>query len=208
MIPVLGIDPGKVEGGAVLLAADGKTALAAWHWIERRRKAGNVYVVREQWGDDLDSCDVSTLHHIGEGLRRITTSESGAFDLVVEALFVPRLPKSALAGRMSRQEVQTFMGKARSVHALAEAAALVYGPLTPYGAHLVRPLASAWRPLILGLPASVSSDVAEQTAIRVLSGRRPLISGLGELAKNPHVAEAAMIARFGWVKQRERLKVR
>ena len=71
----------------------------------------------------------------------------------------------------------------------------------------MRVVASAWRPLILGLPASVSSDVAEQTAIRVLSGRRPLISGLGELAKNPHVAEAAMIARFGWVKQRERLKV-
>lgn len=208
MIPVLGIDPGKVEGGAVLLASDGKTALAAWHWIERRRKAGNVYVVREQWGDDFDSCDVSTLHHIGEGLRRITTSESGAFDLVVEALFVPRLPGSALAGRMSRAEVQTFMGKARRVHALAEAAALVYGPCLAYASGPpLRVLASAWRPLILGLPASVSSDVAEQTAIRVLSGRRPLISGLGELASNPHVAEAAMIARFGWVKQRERLKV-
>ncbi|NRA03770.1 MAG: hypothetical protein HRU00_14320, partial [Myxococcales bacterium] len=162
MIPVLGIDPGKVEGGAVLLAADGKTALAAWHWIERRRKAGNVYAVTAIRGIRAQS-EKATLANVGEDIAYDlydTDEVRYPMCLVVEALFVPRLPKSALAGRMSRQEVQTFMGKARSVHALAEAAALVYGPLTPYAAHLLRPLASAWRPLILGLPASVSSDVA------------------------------------------------
>ena len=67
MIPVLGIDPGKVEGGAVLLAADGKTALAAWHWIERRRKAGNVYAVTAIRGIRAQS-EKATLANVGEDI--------------------------------------------------------------------------------------------------------------------------------------------
>ena len=208
MIPVIGIDPGKLEGAACLLAANGTEALAAWHWKLRKRKGGDVYEVAiqrgvvEDWDTQLD------LHRVGRRIRDdIGYVPCSVYALACEGLFVPRLPAAATRRALTAKEIHVFMGKARRVHALAEAAALVYGSCLPSASTVYRPLASEWRPLVLGLAANVSSDIAEATAIRMLSGRSPVVTGLGELAKNPHVAEATFIARAGWVKQREAIQL-
>jgi hypothetical protein len=50
------------------------------------------------------------------------------------------------------------------------------------------------------VPANCASSLAEEKAVELCTrARPPLAEGLGELAQDPHVAEAAAICRWGWL---------
>lgn len=199
MIPVLALDPG-LTGAAVLLSPDGKTVLCVWRWIQRKRVGGTVYVVTGRWvgvtgrrGVVEDGGELSTLHGVGEHIREIAAMASpGRYLCVVEGLFIPR--------RRKGENPKAFGGRVASTLTLAEATALVYGPLLPGSTALLRPKSSVWRPAILGLRPNVSSDIAERTAIALV---RATMTGLGDLGADPHVAEAAVMSRWGWVQQQQ-----
>jgi hypothetical protein len=180
----LAIDPGR-DGAAVLLAPDGRRAVLAWAWYQRKQAGAHVYDVEMvgPW-EGLQERRCRSLPSVGRELLH-GALEHGPFLLVVEGLFVPtyRAPEGALV--------------------LAEEAALVYSALIEEALSIERPLASEWRGEILGLGGNTSSAVAERAAIRACTQIRPLlVEGLGELATQPHVAEAACMARWGFLKQR------
>lgn len=221
LLPVVAIDPGH-EGACVVLAADGKTAVATFAWIRRKRKAGPVYVVdygRSDWDGKQVEFEFDDLNQVGRRIaREVNAPDSMATDshlLVVEGLFVPR-PSQAAALDLARPRRQQgfaggagakYLGQVARVLKLAEAGALVAGPLLSGAVSVERPTAGKWRPAILGLPANASSDDAEALAIRMMTAAKPpLVAGLGDLARNPHVAEAACIAKWGHVLLKERAK--
>ncbi len=194
MLPTLAIDPGAT-GGAVYLDADGRTVLGAWHWVRRKRKAGTVYVLRSVVvGHELPVVGYEHLGSVGLAMFDATAGTWPVL-LVCEGLFLPRPPAGATKAVMDRH-----MGQCRSVLTLAESAALVYGPNLTNASELLRPTAATWRPAVLGLPANASSDLAERMAIQLAGAT---MTGLGELGSDPHVAEAAAMARWGWVQQRQ-----
>lgn len=208
MSHVVAIDPGHT-GACVVLHENGRLGLLAFGWKKRQRKYGRVYVLTDSTGNKQT---LESLHEVGQciavALRHVLD-----YLLVVEGLFVPRPSPRAAAdlARPRRQQRRDgpgakYLGQVSSVFRLAEAGALVTGPLLSRAVGDVeRPLASKWRPAILGLPANCSSDESEALAIRMVTeARPPLVSGLGELGRNPHVAEAACQARFGHVLLRER----
>lgn len=190
--PTIGIDPGR-DGGAVVLAPDGRTALAAYRW--RRAKAVGFNVRHVRLGEPTPFVRLSCLSTIGAAIAR----ELGGREcvLAVEGLFVPRPAKGKKADAK-------YFGQVARVLTLGEYAGQVFGPVIPHAAVTFRPNAGEWRPAILGIPASSPSKFAEEHAITALTrARPPLVVGLGELAKDPHVAEAACIARFGWLKAKQ-----
>lgn len=185
MIPTLAIDPGH-DGAAVLY--DGRRALGRWAWKEVQRDN------QPAWWFDVGGHGAAepNLHCVGEALleqvQNIVGEGLGAYRLAVEGLFLN--PKEA------------YPGGGASLQELAWSAALVAGPLL-VGAEgeVYRPLASQWRPRILGVPGNASADAAAKAALRLVP---TLVPGLGVLAGNEHVCEAAAIARWAWVQQRER----
>lgn len=195
----LGIDPG-LEGGAVLLHPGGSVAVAAWRW--RRPKGRNpqgFYVQTIEGGLPLGGTPhrdgtrrVGTLHEVGELLRNRL---SGLVVLVLEGLFVPR--------RRGGQTMQAYHGRIRHVLTLAEAAAEVAGPVKARAVEVYRPTAAEWRPSVLGVARTASSDLSERVACQAMQASRPLVAGLGPLASDPHTAEAACMARWGWVQQQQ-----
>jgi len=191
MIPTLAIDPGAT-GGAVYLDADGRTVLGAWHWVRRKRKAGTVYVLRSVVvGHELPVVGYEHLGSVGLAMFDATAGTWPVL-LVCEGLFIPR--------RKRGEQEAKYTGRVRSTLELAESAALVYGPNLTNASELLRPTAAVWRPAVLGLPANASSDLAERMAIQLAGAT---MTGLGELGSDPHVAEAAAMARWGWVQQRQ-----
>lgn len=198
-LPVVAIDPGQT-GACVVLDGDGRMALAAWAWTLRKRKAGRVYSVEVVlFPGPPATYDAPSLHAIGDAVRPWAR---GRYLLVVEGLFVPK-PRPKQAHAMARGDYKAggdgwkYLGQVKRVLALAEAAALVSGPLLAGAEGIERPTASTWRPQVLGLKANASSKLSEDTAKLLLTTRPPLVSGLGELAENPHVAEAACMAAWG-----------
>ena len=121
-------------------------------------------------------------HDIGSALHwRVQGRGVARAVVVVEQLFVPRQASPA-----------TFLP-------LAEETGALVASLRPLGdGEVLRVLASQWRPAILGLRANVSSKAAEAAALAACRGG--LVRGAEEVA-DPHLAEAAMIARWGWVQQ-------
>jgi hypothetical protein len=188
--PIVGIDPGK-DGGAVVLAPDGRTALAAYRWRHSMRGWFNVRRVRRNQA--TPDARVSCLHSIGAAIA----AELGGREavLAVEGLFSPRPAKGKPADGK-------YLGQVARVIRLGEYAGQVFGPVQQYAAVTLRPSAGQWRPMVLGIAPNTESKKAEAAAILALTRvRPPLVVGLGELAKDPHVAEAACIARFGWLKK-------
>lgn len=112
------------------------------------------------------------------------------------------------ARSMSREEAAKFSGRCKSVIPLAEARGEVSGPLKASAIYIVEPLASAWRPAVLNLPANASSEVSIATIRALMRGRRPMFTGLGHLADVPHVLEACCIARYAYDLERQRLRER
>ena len=210
LLPVVAIDGGHV-GACVALDETGRRALFAYSWARRKRKGGTVYSLSTAEGA---LCDRTNLHQVGIEIRnQLDRLQIFRHLLVVEGLFVPR-PSSQAAADLARPRRQQrrdgpgakYLGQVSSVFKLAEAGALVTGPLLSRAVGDVeRPLASKWRPAILGLPANCSSDESEALAIRMVTeARPPLVSGLGDLGLNGHVAEAACQARWGHVLLKER----
>lgn len=183
-LPHIGIDPGKSSGGVVHLSPDGRRVLgwAAW-WRSGKRlrfesdhqRARSV----DRWQDVLV---------LLSRWRRLDH-----FRLTVEGLFiVPRRGTSSPA----------------SVLQLGESAGALLG-LFVDGAdgEVLRPRAmEEWRPLVLGLSKRTRASQAEAYAV----DRAPLLfewqGGFPALPKRAlgAVAEAACIARWGWVQHRQR----
>jgi hypothetical protein len=184
--PVLGVDPGNEAGAVVLLDPDGRTVRAAWTWRRLKRRLGDVWRLDDHLGGTLTCHD---LVEAAETIRRdlaLVLAELGAkqVDLVVEGLFV------AQGGKLNVQ----------SVLPLAESAGILLGCLAGLAAGAaLRPRASEWRPVVLGLGTNTPAAQAEAVAVRM---GLAAFDGLGELAQVGHVAEAAWMARWGWVQAR------
>lgn len=194
--PVLGVDPGA-EGGAVLLDVDGRTVLDWWLWRPRDRKdeARGWALWGHGWADWTEHVSLSELgDEIAEDVDR--QLEAGLVSLVVEGLFVPR-PRDGLTCWRGQRETEAYLGRVRSTLTLAENTAELMGPLRAAAVEIHRPKASTWRAAVLGLPRNVASDVAERTAIALC---RATLRGLEEV-EHPHLAEAACMAKWGWVQQ-------
>lgn len=190
--PVIGIDPGR-DGGAVWLAADGRTVLDAWRWRYSTKKGH--YNVRVAHGHRYT---VAALSEIGNHLaqRAIVAQLEGRPILCIEGFFVPRVPKG-------KKPDAKYYGQVARIVTLGEYAGQVYGPCNVYASEVLRPTAGVWRPMILGIPPNTDSKTAEGAAIVACTRiKPPLVRGLGELGTDPHVAEAACIARYGWLMQR------
>ena len=191
LLPIVSVDPGH-DGGAVVLEASGRHAVAAVRW--RRNPRG--YLVRDLAGP---SRKVPDLPSVGRVISRAIGPRR--FRLIVEGLFVPRPPKTLNAA--DRKAVDRYTGQVRHLLELAEAAALVYAQLVDERVEQFdRATAAVWRPAILGIPPNSPSKFAEEHAVRAVTKvRPPLVDGLAELATDPHVAEAACLARYGWTLQ-------
>lgn len=95
--------------------------------------------------------------------------------------------------------VEGLFGRGRGVQSPAEVAGLFIHAAAGSASDLTldawRPLASKWRPEVLGCPAATPSDrVDELTAEWCVH----MGLDLGELANNPHAREAACMAYYGW----------
>lgn len=194
---MLGCDPGRQSGAAVLLSASNEV-MAWWSWALMSRKAGDVW--RVTCFDPHGSCTVDAMWEVGNAIGRMWTAldQPGsevrhAATLVVEGLFVPRIKRG-------QRPVSP-----QSVIPLAEATGELIGGLrmTPS----LRPLANEWRPDQLGIPPRTPADAAEAIA-RDMAERPARQGGFtwpsearpGTKAELGALAEAAWIARFGWVR--------
>lgn len=174
---IVGIDPGH-NGGAVCLV-DG-VARHAWRWRRYGRKRPPSYVVSGEPGTRRLHCVIEGIVDLAETHRPHVIGIAS-----VEGLFVHR-------------------DRTNGVLELAETTGKVLGVLEAYVDTIVRPLASEWRPRVLGLRGNVASDLAESTAVAALNAKRGIVEGWtanipAELRRDPHVCEAACIARFAMV---------
>lgn len=190
MLPTLGVDPGRTSGAAVLLDADGRTVLAWWTWCLLRRKGGDAWrVTRKAPGEDLM---VDALWEVGRLVAIDVSRCLGEGDpvLVVEGLFVPRARRG---GRPVNPQ---------DVVPLAEATGELIGGLRMTPAY--RPLATEWRGLTLGLMARTPAADAEAYARKTAAAAFDWPKGTGPAteAERGALAEAAFIARYGWVQQK------
>jgi len=189
MTASLGIDPG-VTGGAVLLAPDGVTALQAWGWrrMGRSKKRAGRHCWRVMAPSGLET-EAPTLSAVGAWMAY--TCPVPTYVLTVEGLF----------------------GRGETLRILGESAGVLYSHLElgalndlserKAGTLEWRPRSRTWRSDILGISESqTGADGAEALALRTVP---TWCSGLGELATNGHVAEAACMARWGWLKNRARV---
>lgn len=178
-MPTIGIDPGHT-GGACLLGDAGRP-VACWAWRPLARKSGRVYRLDEAHGP---SQEASTIAGVGSLLNvavgELTHGET--LHLAVEGQYVDR----------------RRLGTVPTTLELARVAGWLSAGLVQRAASVVHPLASQWRPAVLGLSAYATSEASERAA---LLRWRTLWSG--DLADNPHVAEAA--AQASWAHQQARL---
>lgn len=177
---VLGVDPGH-SGGAVLLR-DGEHVERAWAWRRRSRKAGKIYELRSvgehSWRIEGE------FPRLADAMCWVLGDCPKPYDLVVEGLLPHR--KSS----------------AQSLISLGEATGVQVGVFTQGAQRLWRPVASEWRRR-LGL--GVGRAWSEPHAVAEAEARWGLFSGWDRPrnksaeALRGHVAEAAWMARFGWL---------
>lgn len=179
MSAVLAVDPGA-NGGAALV--DGERVLAWWAWTRLERKGGEVWRLRYQvpwasWG----AGELNFLN-LGDVARTIREQLDLEPALVVEGLFVPRAAQGI---------------NIQSHTALAESAGWLMGGLG-LGVPVARPLASVWRPAVLGLRPSTPADQAEAFAIKATRWADWPGDPVGRLslAELGAVAEARLIGRW------------
>lgn len=183
-LPTLGVDPGRT-GAACLLATDGRTVLRWWTWQHRVRKAGDVYVT-EGSSDHGAYTYLYSLHDVASAISdELDGVLPGSLRLVVEGLFVPR-------------------GRTNGVMSLGEITGELMGPLRVHAVgDVLRPTAGTWRPAVLGISPTTRAEPAEQEALRVV--RAGLVRGLEDVV-SPHLAEAACLARWGWMQQQTEVR--
>lgn len=175
MNPALGVDPGAHSGAAVLLAADGRRVLRWWSWIR---------VVRGL-----------RLRTVEDGQPSVAVLED---HLALADAFALAMPRSCLLS----VEGLFWKSDRPELHALFETTGALRIRLerASKGAAF-RPLASAWRPEILGIPATLSAEKAEAAAIRLARSRwqwerpGPLAAGAGPVEVGA-IAESAAIAAY------------
>jgi hypothetical protein len=190
MLHVIGVDPGQ-EGAAVLLAPDGRTVEAVWAWTYRDRKAPVFEVRQELPGLGVTELEVRFLHQLVMASTLPVLRKTGPYLLVGEELFV-------------------WEGHDCGFDTLAEVTGEVLGPLRSSAAGSARVLARKWRPVVLPRGWGRSSADAERAAHTVCRATMlGLDAWLGQRELEgrphpswPHVLEAALMARWGWLQQR------
>lgn len=194
MIPCLGVDPGSLDGAAVLLHEDRKTVLGWWVWTKLKRKGGDVFRVRAALTspfDDVQRC----LNKEGEVARFRDFQEAWVwwrypiYQLVIEGLFIGRRD-----GTIKLQEILT----------LAESVGEFRAGLEPSPLPELRPLSREWRPQAAGIPARTPRAKAE--ALAIAKAERYFVWPESETpltkAERGARAEAAWIASWGIAQRR------
>jgi hypothetical protein len=184
--PILGVDPGRSSGAAVLLASDGKRVENWWTWKLMKRKSGEVWRVMALGLKPEAAFEADAMWQVGQFISNCVYRAVGPEPaLILEGLFVPWQKK----GR-KRQSPQ-------SVIPLAEATGELVGGLrmTPR----LRPLANLWRAEVLSLPARTPAAEAEQAAQAYARVAFDWPDGEGPPteAERGALAEAACIAFWG-----------
>ena len=178
-LPTLGVDPGAVEGAAVLIDPTGSAALGAWAWRRCTRDGRHSYTLRDS---DRPTQTLRTLHACGVAIaaRVRSLTDLGPFLLVEEQLF-------SVPGRSHI-----------TLEILADARAELCGPLRYLSREWgdpVRVHPSRWRPDVLGRGAGrLHAKAAGDLALRMVPR---LVSGMGDLHLIEHACEAAAMARWG-----------
>jgi hypothetical protein len=177
-MPTLGLDPGK-QGGAVLLGDAGRP-VACWAWHPLKRKSGDVFRLTEAHGPSLES---PTIAGVGSLLNvavcELTHGET--LHLAVEGQYVDR----------------RRLGTVPTTLELARVAGWLSAGLVQRAASVAYPLASQWRPAVLGLSAYATSEASERAALL-----RWRTLWRGDLADDPHVAEACAIGAWAVAQRR------
>lgn len=170
-MPTIGVDPGY-RGGAVLLGDAGRP-VAAWAWHRLKRKSGDVYRLDEANGPTLET---PTIAGVG-ALLDLAVSEitREPLHLAVEGQYVDR----------------RRLGTVPTTLELARVAGWLSAGLMQRAVSVVHPLASQWRPAVLGVSAYATSRAAEAKALL-----RWRTLWRGDLADDPHVAEAACVGAW------------
>jgi hypothetical protein len=172
-LPILAIDPGGSDGGAVLLDSDGRTVLFAGSWHRVQRNGQDAWIV-------------VTVVDGFPALETVATSMHGVGVQVVVGAYLSR--------SQWRLVVEGLFGRAFTLERLSWYSGLVAGPcLAGTVGDVLRPKASTWRPAVLKIPPRAESDVADAAALAFVT---KAVTGLGVLASNPHVAEAACMAVY------------
>ena len=169
---ILGIDPGAAGGAALLADLGGRWALiACWGWRRSTLRRVRGFRVSLEVGGvrAVDAAWRPSLYAVGQEIAALVPP---GVALVAEGLFVGR-----------------FGG--RTALTLGEGCGALLGPVAARcGPPKARPLASSWRPAVLGCSGRTSSDAAEALAV----ARVGRMAARGSLAADPHVAEAACLA--------------
>ena len=170
---VVGIDPG-LQAGAIVLLSDTVGVLAGVSWSIRRRKAGNVWVMKQ--------------------IGVVGTVEVPHLRAAAE-LFVPDLLHWTRAGPKPRLICEDLFGRGRTLQRLAESAGELIGALrTVTAPNVLRCHASTWRSSVLHLPGRSRSAHCDAAAIKYARSELRLD---GALAGCGHAADAACIAAWG-----------
>jgi hypothetical protein len=191
---ILGIDPGHLNGAAVLLTGE-RTVAAWWTWKRLDRKGGPVWRVtaaRDVEGAEPREAMWQVGHAIGTWLMLLDPHRPMYQPtLVLEGLFVPR-------PRRGQRPVNP-----QSVIPLAEATGELIGGLRMTPA--LRPKATDWRWDQLRLPNRTPADAAEAAAVKLAphffdwpEGAEPVTTPTK--AELGALCEAAWISRYGWVR--------
>ena len=130
--PIVGIDPGR-DGGAVILAPDGRHVVAAFRWRHSSRGWFNLRTVAAN--EAGPTTRVRSLGDVGAAIARRLGRD---VVLCVEGLFVPRLDKG-------KKPDAKYLGQVARVVTLGEYAGQVFGPAARHASVTFRPNAGAWR---------------------------------------------------------------
>lgn len=173
----VGVDPGWVAGAVAILDDSG----AYYGGADYQRRAGKR-AAGQRW-----VWDVAITARVEPVERRQAASLVG---VALDALGASELPYTLTA--------EGLFGRGRTLEYLAHARALLCGPLIERAVNDVeanewRPRAVTWRPEVLGLGGSTSSDIASAAAIRWAEAT---IEGYPRGASE-HLAEAACLAWWG-----------
>lgn len=182
-VPCIGVDPGSMNGGALLLEPDAETVIDWLVWQKMARDDGDVY--RSKQGNGDEQTHPSLFWHVHSWAQRLPS----VYQTVVEGLFVPR--------RDGTLKVHEMLTLAESAGEIRAAFCGCTAPAIP----ILRPRATTWRPMVAGIPACTPRAKAEAQAITKAKAYFKWVGGWpgSKLTKAERgaLAEAAWIARYG-----------
>lgn len=196
---ILGVDPGRGSGAAVLLSAHGEVR-AWWTWCLLTRKGEEVWRVTST---EHAPRECVAVWDVACRIRwdACLLGAAGEVDLVVEGLFVPKLwpKKRHESWKQYEARARRTLSQQQAVLPLALAKGEVVGSLGMVPQH--EPRADEWRPRQLSLRPSTPADEAEAVAVRLAphAFTWPESEAPSTKAERGALAEAAFIARDGWV---------